>query len=236
MRDKNLVRIGGFSALLYVALSVVGNVMHTPMPREPADMLHTIAHSGPWIVAHIILTSTYFVVVPMLIGITASFREETTVAGIATPFGKVPNIIRIAVPLVLVCAAIGIVQISTHLTIFHALAMKYAAATEAAVKDNIILIYQVMWPFNVALEFAHLFVIYLVILAISIAMFHEDIYPKWVAWLGVIGGGVAETGLIWGEIILGGSGVTGSLIFGVSLLPMMVWILAVAIILIRRTK
>ncbi|MCI0693474.1 hypothetical protein L0337_15890 [candidate division KSB1 bacterium] len=236
MRDKNLVRIGGFSALLYVALSVVGNVMHTPLPRDPAEMLNTIAHSGPWVVAHIVLTSTYFVVVPMLIGITASFREETTVAGIVTPFGKVPNLIRIVVPLVLVCAAIGIVQISTHLTIFHTLAMKYLAATEAAVKDNIILIYQVMWPFNVALEFAHLFVIYLVILAISIALFREEIYPKWVAWLGIVGGVVAETGLIWGEIILGGSGVTGSLIFGVSLLPMMVWILAVAIVLIRRTR
>jgi hypothetical protein len=218
--DGRLLKIGGASALLYVGLSVAGNIMHTAMPPTPDGALETIAGSGTWKIAHIILTSTYFFIVPMLIAVAATFKENST-------------IMRIAVPMILVCAAVGIVQISTHLTLFHHLAHKYVAATDPMVKANILLLYESFWPFNVALEVAHLLVIYSLIIAIGFAMMHSD-FPKWVAWAGVIGGIVAVAGIVIGEIILSGSGgLMGDRIFGLSLLPLMVWLLAVGVILFK---
>ncbi|MGH7491274.1 MAG: hypothetical protein ACREOO_02640 [bacterium] len=219
--DDKLFKIGGTSALLYVGLSVAGNLMHTAMPPTPAGALETIAGSGTWKIAHIILTSTYFFIVPMLIAVAATFKESSP-------------IMRIAVPMILVCAAVGIVQISTHLTIFHHLAHKYVAAADPMVKANVILIYETLWPFNVALEIAHLLVIYTLIIAIGFAMLHGD-FPKWVAWAGITGGAVAVAGIIIGEIILSGSGgLLGDRIFGLSLLPLMVWLLAVGVNLLKR--
>lgn len=220
-QNKTLIRIGGVSALLYVGLSVAGNIMHTAMPPDPAGALETIGSSRSWNLAHAILMSTYAFVLPMLIGVKATFRKDSTV-------------MRIAVPLIIAGVAVGTAQIGTHATIFRILGEKFLAATDAGVKANIIMLYEVLWPYNVILELAHLLVIYLLIIFIARAMLHED-YPKWVAWVGIAGGVVAVAGIILGEVVFGKSGgLMGDRIFGFSLLPLMVWLLAVGIILVKR--
>ena len=220
-RNKVLIKIGGISALLYVGLSVVGNLMHTAMPPDPAGALETIGSSSTWKLAHAILTSTYAFILPMLIGVKATFREDKTV-------------MPIAVPLITAGVAVGTAQIGTHATIFRILGEKYLAATDAVAKANLITIYEVLWPYNTVLELAHLVVIYLLIVFIAMAMRRED-YPKWVAWVGVAGGVIAVAGIIIGEVVFSRSGgLMGDRIFGFSLLPLMVWLLAVGVILIKR--
>ncbi len=218
MQDLRLIRLGGYCALLAAAMQIVGNIMHPPIPRDTIAALGVIAGSGNWLITHLILSSSYFIFIPLAVGAAASFRND-------------PPTVRIAIPLIIFGTALGVTQILTHLTLFRFLAEQYAATSDAAVRSTIVFVYDAFWPYNVALEVGHLTVIDLSALLFGIAMLDEKIYPRWLALVGCVGGIVAVVGLYVGTLAVRTT--LGDVIFAVSLIPMVIFIVATGIILIR---
>ncbi len=65
----------------------------------------------------------------------------------------------------------------------------------------------------------------------GVAMLRAPRYRRWIAVLGIVAGGVATAGILVSKFVIVSQ--TGDLIFGLSLLPLIVWIVAVGIVLIR---
>jgi len=218
VRDLRLIRLGGYCALLAAAMQIIGNIMHPPIPRDTVAALGVIAGSGDWLITHLILSSSYFIFIPLAVGAAASFRND-------------PPELRVAVPLIIFGTALGVTQILTHLTLFRFLAVQYAATSDASVRATIVFVYDAFWPYNVALEVGHLTVIDLSALLFGIAMFGETIYPRWLALVGCAGGVVALIGLYIGTLVVRTT--FGDVLFAVSLIPMVVFIVVTGIILVR---
>jgi hypothetical protein len=64
-------------------------------------------------------------------------------------------------------------------------------------------------------------------------MLGASLFPKWVAWLGAIGGVLGAIALIIGEMLLGSSILGDWITFGFGLAPLAVWLVAVGVILLR---
>lgn len=219
-RDLRLMRIGAISALAWVAIQVIGNLLHPRLPGEAVGALEQIAASGVWQLAHIILLTDYVILIPMLVGIAASFSGE--------PWG-----VRLGVPLIVVAVSVGIVQVAIHPTALAVLAEAYVAAPDAATQADVVRLYDGFWAYNIALEVGHLLLIHVIVILIASAMLREPLYAKWVAWLGIAGGTVAAVSLLVGEVILESSVLGDAITFGVGLLPSAVWLVVVAVVLLR---
>jgi hypothetical protein len=218
MLDPRLIRVGGIGALAVAVTQVGGNALHPPIPPQTAEALDIMARTALWIPVHLDITLSYFLFIPFVIGAAASFRDR-------------PPLVRIATPLIIVGAALGAAQITTHLTIFKYLADRYAATTDPGLRGTIELLYETLWPYSVALEIAHLLVIDVAAVLFGLAMLGEALYPRWVAWLGVVGGIVAAAGLLVGKLVVRTA--MGDVIFGVTLIPPVIWIVAVGVVLLR---
>ncbi len=219
MRDPKLVRLGGYFALLTAATQIGGNALHPPIPRDTVAALGVIHATTIWPIVHLVITVSYFLFIPFAIGAYAAFRQPGA-------------LVRIGTALVIVGAAMGAVQITTHLTIFHYLAGQYASAAPA-IQNSIVMNYDMLWPYSVALEVAHLLTIFVAAGLFGVAMLGEEIYPRWIAIMGLVGGGVAIAAIMVGKFVIQSQ--TGDLIFGFGLLPLMVWIVAVGIVLLKVT-
>jgi hypothetical protein len=215
MGDIRLIRLGGYFALLVAAIQLVGNGLHPPIPSDPVEALEIIHHTGHWAIIHIAVCISYFLFIPFVIGASAAFTDRRS------------PLVRTATPLVIVGAGIGAAQILTHLTLFSYLAEQYATA-DADGQQMIIFLYEAFWPYNVALEVAHLEAIFIAVILYGVALLNEDAFPRWQAWLGIGAGLVASAGILIGKAIL-----DNDILFGVSLLPLIVWIVAIGITLLR---
>lgn len=218
MADRRLVRIGGVAALTVAATQVVGNALHPPMPDAAAEAMQVIEHTGAWVPTHLVITFSYFLFVPFAIGALQAFEARSAA-------------LRIAVPLVLIGAAIGIAQILTHYTLFNGLAAAFFQSSDPAVRSSLEHVFAVFWSYNVALEVAHLLAIFVAVVLFGIAMLRESVFRRWIAMLGVAAGLVAITGVVMGKFVVVGQ--AGDLVFGFGLLPLIVWIIAVGAVLIR---
>ena len=219
MRDLKLIRLGGYFALLTAATQIGGNALHPPIPRDTVAALGVIHATTIWPIVHLVITVSYFLFIPFAIGASAAFKQQSW-------------LVRLATPLVIVGAAMGVVQITTHLTIFHYIAMQYATASPA-VQQTLAMNYDMLWPYSVALEVAHLLTIFVAVGLFGIAMLDEPLFPRWIGIIGIIGGVVAVAGISVGKFVINNT--TGDLIFGFSLLPLMVWIVALGIVLLKVT-
>ncbi|GIV60547.1 hypothetical protein GQ464_007725 [Rhodocaloribacter litoris] len=216
-RNAALVRIGGWFALIVAAMQVAGNGLHPPIPADTDAALTLIAGTGRWPVIHVIITVSYFAFIPFVLGVAASFPAPGWPVRIGTVF-------------VIAGAAIGAVQILTHLTLFRFVAEVYVSG-EAALRSEAVLLYETFWPYSTGLEVAHLVLIFVAVGLFGVAMLRTPRYRRWIALLGLFAGGVATAGVLVGKFVVHGA--TGGLIFGLSLLPLIVWIVAVGIVLIR---
>ena len=215
--EMRLIRIGGVCALAVAATQVVGNALHPPMPTGTVDQMEVIRDTAGWLPVHLIITISYFLFIPFVIGTVPAFRNRSALVWIATP-------------LVIVGAGIGVAQILTHLTIFNELADRYFAAG-AADRASAVQTFAALWEYSVALEVAHLVAIFLAALLFGVAMMREAVFPRWMAWVGVAAGVVATAGILIGKFVVMTR--AGDLIFGISLLPLVVWIVATGITLLR---
>lgn len=213
-----MIRMAGFSALAVAITQVVGNGLHPPLPPDTAATLEVMAGTELWDFAHLIVTFSYFLFIPFVIGAMTSFSK-------ASP------LVRVGGPLIIVGAAIGVVQILTHLTMFKFLGEQYVATTDASLQQAIVFLFDTLWPYSVALEVAHLLAVYAAAMMFGVAMLDETIYPAWIGWVGIAGGLIAAVGL--GVSKLGVAGASGDIIFGVSLIPVVVWIVAIGVVLLR---
>jgi len=178
-----------------------------------------IAQTTLWNIVHLDIAVSYVLFIPFVIGAAASFTNNSP-------------LVRIGTPLIIVAAAIGLAQILTHLTMFKYLADTYVATSDPALRQNIVFLYNVLWPYAVALEVAHLLVIDVAGVMFGIAMLDEALYPQWVGQLGAAGGIIAAVGLLAGKFGFGGTQ-RGDVIFGVTLIPLVIWIIATGIVLLR---
>lgn len=218
MQNPRLIRVGGISALVVGAMQLGGNALHPPIPPDTVAALNVIASTSIWTIVHLVITVSYFIFIPFVIGAAASFKDQEA------------PLVRIGTPLIIVGAAIGAAQISTHLTIFKFLADHYVVA-DAAQQANIAFLYEVLWPYSVALELAHLIVIFIAAFMFGLAMLREDVFVRWIGWMGVIAGIVATTGILVGKLLIQSQ--VGDIIFGVGLIPLVIWIFAVGVSLLR---
>lgn len=219
-RNLSLMKIGGISALIWVVLQVVGNGLHPRLPSDYAMSMEHIAMSKVWGVAHLILISDYFFLIPMIVGFAASFSPQ--------PWG-----VKLAVPLMIVAVTVGIVQVALHPTTLRMLGEHYMHNPDGAGRDFIVTLYQGFWAYNIVLEVGHLLLIHLVVVLVAIGMLREPIYKRWIGWLGIAGGAIAAISLVIGEVFLESSVLGDAITFGVGLLPSAVWLVTVGITLLR---
>lgn len=216
--DNKLIRIGGIFALLVAATQVVGNALHPVLPDDAAASLTIIGNTGRWAVVHTIITVSYFMFVPFVLGLAASFPAR-------------PAAVRIATTLVVVGAALGAAQITTHTTIFRYLGVQFNHALDAVSHERFTFLYDALWPYSVALEIIHLLAIYVASILIAREMLRNPSYRRWLAILGLIGGIIATAGILVSKFII--TGKTGNLIFGFSLLPSIIWIIGTGVALLK---
>jgi hypothetical protein len=216
MGDWRLVRMGGYFAIIVGLMQIVGNGLHPPIPTDTVAALNVIASTNLWVVIHVLISISYFMFIPFVIGAAAAFKDRNS------PFiltGKM---------LVIVGAGIGAAQILTHLTFFKYLADQYVVTADPVLQQNIIFTYEAFWPYAVALEIAHLVAIFVAVTLFGIALLNEDILPRWLAWLGIGAGVFATFGIVSSKVIF-----DNDIVFGVSLLPLVIWILAIGVNLLR---
>ncbi len=219
MQNPRLIKVGGVFALIVAVMQIVGNGLHPPIPPDTVEALQVIASTGPWEIVHLIILISYFMFIPFVIGAAASFQDQDA------------PLVRIGTPLIIVGGAIGAAQISTHLTIFRFMALQYVATSDAASQADIVFLYNTLWPYSVVLEIAHLLAIFIAAMMFGVAMLRETVFPKWVGWLGTIGGGIAAAGILVGKLVIHSR--VGDIVFGVGLLPAVIWIIIVGIALLR---
>jgi hypothetical protein len=219
-RNILLMKIGGISALVWVALQIVGNTLHPRLPSDYAMSMEHIAASNVWGIAHLILISDYFVLIPMIVGFAASFSKQ--------PWGM-----RLGVPLIVVAVTVGVVQVALHPSALRILSENFTANPGAVDQNYLIILFEGFWSYNIILEVGHLLLIHIVVIIVAIGMLSESLYPKWIGWLGIAGGSVAAISLVIGEVILESSVLGDTITFGVGLLPSAVWLVAVGIVLLR---
>lgn len=133
VRTKTLIKIGGYSALVVAALQVAGNALHPPIPPDTIEALGVIQRNQLWNPVHIEIAVSYFLFIPFVLGAAATFNERTP-------------LVRIATPLVIVGAAIGGVQILSHLTVFRTLAIHHHAGGGEAAGSSTAFLYELLWP------------------------------------------------------------------------------------------
>ncbi|KXK52351.1 MAG: DUF4386 family protein [Chloroflexi bacterium] len=215
MVNMRLVRMGGYFAIIVGLMQLVGNGLHPPIPADTVEALGVIAGLSYWIPIHVVISMSYFMFIPFVLGAAAAFKDQ------GSPF------IIVAKYLVIVGAGLGAAQILTHLTYFKYLADQYALA-DPALQQNIIFSYESFWPYNVALEIAHLVAIFVAVSLFGMELLRDDVLPRWLAWLGIAAGIAATVGILAGKIIF-----NNDIVFGVSLPPLLIWILAVGVNLLR---
>lgn len=218
MKRRTFMKIGGIFGLLVAITQIGGNAFHPPIPPDTVEALQIIAGAGAWDLVHLVITVSYFLFIPFAIGLAAGFEDRGWE-------------IWIGVPLVIVGAALGGAQIQTHLTIFQHLAAEYSAAGGGAGGEPFVLLYETLWPYGVALEITHLLLIYAAAVVIGLAMRRERTFTNWMGWLGVAGGGFAAAGIGIGKLVM--SSQAGDVVFGVSLLPLLAWIVVISVQLLK---
>ncbi len=219
MGNARLVKVGGVFALVAAVMQIVGNGLHPPIPTNTVEALQLMAGTGHWTAIHVLITISYFMFIPFIVGASAAFQDQNS------------PLIRVGTVLVVVGSGIGAVQITTHLTLFKYLADQYVATNDPAIQQNLILLYDALWPYNVALEIAHLLAIFISAILFGSAMLDDALFPRWLGWLGIVAGGISSAGILIGKIVI--NTVTGDIIFGLGLIPLVLWIIAVGIVLLR---
>jgi len=219
MSDTRLIKVGGYFALIVAVMQIIGNGLHPPIPLDTREALTLIGGTSFWTAIHVVITISYFMFIPFIIGASAAFKDR-----------KSP-LVRVGIVLVIVGATIGAVQISTHLTLFKYLADRYVATSDPSIQQIIIFTFEGFWPWNVALEVAHLIAIFVAAFMFGIAILREDVFPRWLGNLGLAAGGVSTAGILIGKIVL--SSRTGDVVFGAGLLPLVIWIIAIGVLLLR---
>lgn len=215
MGDWRLVRMGGYFAIIVGLMQLVGNGLHPPIPTDTSAALNVISSTSYWTIIHVVITISYFMFIPFVLGASAAFRDQNS------PF------ILVAKFLVIVGAGLGAAQILTHLTFFKYLADQYALG-DPAIQQNTIFTYESFWPYSVALEIAHLVAIFMAVLLFGVELLKDDVLPRWLAYLGIFAGAGATIGILASKIVF-----HTDIIFGVSLVPLVIWILAVGVNLLR---
>jgi hypothetical protein len=219
MGDPRLIKVGGIFALIVAVMQIVGNALHPPIPTVTADALQVIASTTYWVAVHLIITISYFLFIPFIIGASAAFKDRQS------------PLVRIGTSFVIVGAALGAAQITTHLTIFKIFADNYVATSDPAAKQNIAFLYEAFWPYSVALEMAHLILIFIAAILFGVAILQEDVFPRWLGWLGIISGGIANVGILVGKLVV--HSLVGDIIFAAGLVPLVLWIIGIGIYLLR---
>ncbi len=220
MADPRYQKWTGGLALLLTVILVVGNGLHPPLPKESVPALTMIAGYSIWSAVHVLIASSYIVLIPVALGVAASFEKEH------------PQV-RIGAQLIVFGAALGTVYITIHLTMLTYLAQQYALATDAAARANVAFLYDLVYPLSDAFDVISLFAIFIAAILYGSAMLQDGVYPTWLGKVAIGGGVVAAIGRLVHELM---QTTTGAVIDGLSMIPLVVWIAATGVILLRTSE
>lgn len=222
MKRSNLIKIGGWAAILWVVLQIIGNSMHPQLDSDTEIAMTHIASNKYWFITHIILILDYLVILFVIVGMKEALSGTSWIS-------------EFIMPLMTIAIAVGIIQVATHPTVLKCTSDIYAnAGANEQLKQDAVRIYESFWEYNLFLEIGHLLIIYFVIFLIGVEMMKSSFFPKWQGILGLSGGIAAGVALLTGELFLGSSKTGDLLTFGFGLLPLAVWLIAVGIKMIRH--
>jgi hypothetical protein len=104
---------------------------------------------------------------------------------------------------------------------------------DIGLREFVLQVWDSVFEFNVVMEVGHMLVLFLVIALASLAMLRERFYPRWMALLGVVSAAVAALATLIGVVVLDSSMLGNFVTFGVGLLPLAAWIVAVGVVMVR---
>lgn len=216
--DRKLVRIGGVSAFLVAATQLVGNGLHALVPGQSNQALHVIAHSSPWPFAHVVLTVSYFLLIPFVLGTAEAFSVRSAP-------------VRIGVPLVIMGGILGAVHITAHLTVIRDLAREYMASSSPSDQARDVWLFGMIWPWAAVLDLASLLAVFLGAILFGAEMRGDSRFPRWTGFAGIAAGLIGAAGIIIHRFAAPGE--RGGIVFGLSMLPLLAWIIGLGFVLLR---
>jgi hypothetical protein len=218
MNRKTLVKIGGISGIVLGIVQLAGIVLHGSIPVDAAEGLAFIGDHPGWALTHILLISSYLVIITFYVGFQFSFTTNQP-------------LLELGANLTLVGALLGAIHFSIHFALYPFFAKQYSTLQGMAEGENILVFYLSVHHYAHILNRCSLFILMAVAFLFSLSMLKEPHYKKWIGILGIVSSLITIIAVAISEIFLPRP--TGDIIFAIALLPTIVWIVAVGISMLK---
>ncbi|MCB0713010.1 MAG: hypothetical protein KDD67_11830 [Ignavibacteriae bacterium] len=220
MNRKTLVKIGGVSGIVLGVVQLAGIIMHGSIPVDLAEGLAFVENHPAWALTHILLITSYLVIISFYVGFRASFDEEVDLPAL-----------EIGANLTLVGAILGAVHFIIHFALYPYFAAKYQGLQGSANGENVLTFYMSVHHYAHLLNRCSLFLLMIVACIFALSMLRVRYYKRWIGILGTVSSLVTIVAVAISEIFLPRS--TGDIVFAIALLPTIVWIVAVGISMLK---
>jgi hypothetical protein len=222
--DRQVFRIGGIAAVVGAILGLIGNLIHPVTPMDdPEGVASVIATSGGWVVIHMAIVIGIMLMLGGLLAVRHSIRGG--IAEVLARFGLVAGIAGVTVGLILVTLD-GVAA--------PQLAQEWAAASSDQKATALALVHlQETLNFALASLFNLLFAgATFILFGLAVAL--SGAYPRWLGSV-VVAAGVLSipAGLI--QALTGEPSDTSRILTIIGPTVITLWLLAMGILLIRRT-
>ena len=74
--DQRMLRIGGVCGVALGVCQLAGIIMHDSIPAEPVAALAFVREHPVWVITHIVLIASYYLVVGFYVGLAGSFADR----------------------------------------------------------------------------------------------------------------------------------------------------------------
>ncbi len=219
-----LVRIGSISAIIGPILLLIGTFLH-PMQADPNDHVAAFreyAADNFWITSHLIQFFGMFIITVGLVGLYESIKEER--GGSLALLGLIISICSLSV--------FAVLQAVDGITL-KAMVDNWVSASET---DKIISFNSALAVRNIEIGIAGMFSM---LSGISFLLFGLSIsisgtYPKWLGWIGAIGGLAS----LVGGLVMAYTGFS-SLAMNINMpsgIVMIIWLIIIGIIMWKKSN
>ncbi|HEX2031169.1 MAG TPA: hypothetical protein VHL78_07200 [Actinomycetota bacterium] len=225
MDERNLLRLGGFSAILGAVVALVANLVH-PRISDFADRvrgeLQMVAASGAWIPIHLAALAGTLLILFGLYAVVRSLKG-----------GPAEPVARLALGLLLIATPLAIVLLAVDGYSTKSVADAWAGATGPA-RDLAFAAATAVADIAWAMFMAFLLtVLGLAPIALGWAIAASRSYPAALGWPAAVLGAIAVVAAVLG-ILTGPSAAFFIVFVGASGL-LTIWVLALGVVLTRRT-
>lgn len=207
-----LARIGMWSAFILGIVQLAGIIMHGSIPAVPSEGLSFIKEHALWKLTHIILIVSYLFAVSFYEGLRGALNSTN-------PF------IEWAKHIVIIGAFLGAVHFIIHYSAFFYLAEKSSIVMDEATQSKIEILYSSFYWYAQLLNRISFSLLMLVAIFFSIAFIQEKHFKKWLGIFGLISSSVSFITMLVVDLFL--ERAVGDIVFAISLLPTIIWIILV---------